>query len=106
MQAAKLAQRSVVQRLQSDRDAIDAGEPIAAEPTRFDTGGIGFERDLDIPRNLPVLRNSIKNCRNRGRLHEGWRAAAEKDRGDYPIGSARRRRRDLGRKSAHEALLI
>src|SRR5260370_25221774 len=48
MQTAKLPKRGIVQCLQADGDAIDAGEPVPAEATRFDTGWIAFERYLHI----------------------------------------------------------
>ena len=44
--AAEGAQVGVLQRLDAQRDAVDAGRGIAPEPGGLDAGGVGFERDF------------------------------------------------------------
>src|SRR5208283_1059009 len=53
-----------------------------AKPFPLDTGRIGFERDLRALRDRPEPRDRIENGADGRRLHQGWRAAAKKNRGN------------------------
>jgi hypothetical protein len=52
--AAELGEHTIVERLNAERDAVDAGGPVAAEAGGFDAGRIGFEADLDVGRDATV----------------------------------------------------
>ena len=104
--AAKLGQHAIVERLDAKRDAVDAGATITAEAGGFDAGRIGFEADLDVGRDAPVFCDRVEDRRQRGRLHQRRRAAAEEDRRNGSVRHPRRGRRDLGGKGAHEARLV
>ena len=104
--AAKLGEHAIVERLDAERDAVDAGGAVAAEAGGFDAGRIGFEADLDVGRDAPMFCNRVEDRRHRGRLHQRGRAAAEEDRRNGAVRHPRRGRRDLGGKRAHEARLV
>ena len=107
MQAAERAEVVVVQRLHAERDAVDAGGAIAAEALRLDAGRIGFERDLGVRRDRPVLRRSRRGSRrpSRGSISDGVPppkkmlddGAARRARGRG--ARSRARRRDVARLS-------
>ena len=106
MQAPQRLQRCIVQRLHAERHAIDAGGAITAKARRLDAGGVGLQRDFDVGRNAPMLADGIENGADRVRLHQRWRAAAEKDRRHFAAWRARRGGFDLACKGARKAFLI
>src|SRR3954447_20127197 len=106
MQASKRLQRRVVQRLYAERHAIDTGCAKTTKARGLDAGRIGFQRDLDVGRNAPMPADCIEDGADGVRLHQGWRAAAEKDRRYLTAGRARRRGLYLACKSARKALLV
>ena len=59
--AAKLGEHAIVERLDAERDAVDAGGAVAAEAGGFDAGRIGFEADLDVGRNAPMFCDRIED---------------------------------------------
>ena len=59
VQASELLQHGIVERLHAQRNAVDTGGAIAAEPRRFYARGIGLERDFDVWRDRPVLADTI-----------------------------------------------
>ena len=79
VQPAELLQRRIVERLHAERHAVDAGRAIAAKARRLDAGGIGFERDLDVGRDGPVLADGVEDRADGLGLHQRRRAAAEED---------------------------
>ena len=79
MQPTESVQIRVIQRLDAERDAIDAGSPIAAKAVRFYARRIGLERDLCSRLHGPVACDGIENGRHRRRRHQRRRAAAEED---------------------------
>ena len=106
VQSSERLQRSVVERLHAERDAVDAGCAIAAKPRCFHAGRIGLQRHLDIVGDAPMLADRIQDGADGLRLHQRRRAAAEKDRRDGSIRRARRRGFDLARKRARKSLLV
>src|SRR5271170_206942 len=75
--AAEEFERAVVERLDAERQPIDAGGGELAEARRLDRGRIGFERDLDVVSQAPVLGDAREHGRDGRGPHQGWRAAAE-----------------------------
>ena len=73
MGAAEEAQRRVVERLQAERDPVDAGRGEVGEARRLDRGGIGLERDLDVRARSPSARSaaSISAATVAGGISEG-----------------------------------
>jgi hypothetical protein len=70
--AAEEAQRLLVQRLEAERDSVDAGRGEIGEARGFDGGGVGLERDLDAGREAPVaLGRSISAATVSGGISEG-----------------------------------
>ena len=61
VQPPEFFQRRIVERLHAERDAIDAGRPIAAKARRLDAGGIGLKRDLDIGSDRPMLADGVED---------------------------------------------
>ncbi len=64
VQAPKLRESGVVERLHAQRNAIDARCAKAAEARCLHAGRIGLQRHFDIRRNTPVLADAIQD-----RLH-------------------------------------
>ena len=106
VQPSQRLQRSIVERLHAERDAVDAGCAIAAKPRCLDAGRIGLQRHFDIGGDAPMLADRIQDGADGLRLHQRRRAAAEKDRGDGSARRARRRGFDLARKGAHKSFLV
>ena len=63
MKAAEEAEVVVVERLDAERDAVDAGGAVAAETLGLDAGGIGLERDLGVRRDASSARRSRRGWR-------------------------------------------
>ena len=78
--AAERLQRRIVERLHAERKAVDARRAIAAKALRLGAAGIGFERDLGVGGDRPESRDRLEHRRDRRRLHQRRRAAAEEDR--------------------------
>src|ERR1700693_4497252 len=55
VQPPEKAELGIVQRLDAEGDAVDAGSAVAAEAFRLDARRIGFEGDLGVGRDAPVL---------------------------------------------------
>ena len=104
--AAEFLEHAIIERLHAERHAVDARRAIATKALGFNAGRIGFERDLDVGCDRPVLRDRVENGRNGRRLHQRRRAAAKEHRRDGAAGNALSGRRDLGRKGADIARLI
>ena len=106
VQPSQCLQRGVVQRLHAERHPVDAGCAIAAKPCRLDAGGVGFQRDFGAGRDAPMLCDRIQNGADGLRPHQGWRAAAQKNRGYFAARRARGGGFDLACKGTRESILI
>jgi hypothetical protein len=106
VQPAEEAEVRVVQRLDAERDAVDARRAVATEARRLDTRRIGLERDFRIVCDRPVLRHGLEDRAHRRRLHQRRRAAAEEDARDGAALRPVRGRLDLADEGGGEARLI
>ena len=106
VQAAEHAQVGIVQRLHAERNPVDAGRAIAAEATRLDAGRIGFQRDLGVGFNRPVIADRPEDRFDGRGLHQRGRAAAEEDGGDRASPGQRGAMRDFGAKRLDIAILV
>src|SRR4249919_453307 len=70
MQTAEFLERSVVEGLYAEGDAIDARCSETTKTICFHAGRIGFKRHLDIRRDTPVLSDAIQDRLHRRRLHQ------------------------------------
>ena len=96
----------VVQRLDPDRQPVDAGGAIAAEPLGFHAGRIGLERDLRVGRKPPDGCDGVDNALHRLRPHQRRRSPAEEDRGDRAARRKRAAMADLRPEGREIALLV
>ena len=87
MKAAECLEVWVVQRLDAERHAVDAGRAVALKARRLHAGGIGFQRDFGIGLDGPMAPDTVEDAADRGGFHERGRAATEEDRRH---GAARR----------------
>ena len=94
--AAQFGQRAFAQRLHAERDAVDAGGAVAAEAVGLDRGRVGFERDLGVRIDRPVLRRWRRGCAptERGSISEGVPPPKKIDCTVRP-GASSREMRDL-----------
>src|ERR1044071_10440683 len=69
-----------IESLRAERDAVDSGIAIAAEPAVLDGARIGFERHLDVRRELHERASGCEKTPDFVRCEQAWRAAAEKYR--------------------------
>ena len=104
--AAERLERGIVERLDAERDAVDAGGAVAAKARGFDAGRVGFQRHLDIGRDAPGLRDGIEDRADGcGCISDGVpppKKIVETVRPWYAL----RGRGDFGRKGAHEARFV
>ena len=82
MRAAEKAQSVVIQALNAERDAIDAGGAQIREGRRFDAGRIRLQRDLDVRIDSEARADAVDERGDRRRRREARRPAAEKDAAD------------------------
>ena len=94
------------ERLHADRDAIDAGGPVAGEVRRLDARRIGLERHLGIGGDRPQLCDPFEHASHGCGRHQRRRAAAEEDAGDFPARRARAEPGKLARQSVGECQFI
>jgi hypothetical protein len=87
--AAQGTKISVVQRLNADRYPVHARQPISGKSVRLDTPWIGFQRDLGVRRQIPMLTYRFDQCRHRCWLHQRRRPAAKEDALHAPRANAR-----------------
>ena len=106
VQPAEEFQVPVVQRLDAERHAVDAGRAIAAEARRLDARRIGLHGDLDAVRHMPVLRDAVEHGLDRCRIHQRRRAAAHEDAGDRLRAGHLAHLGHLGQEGGDEARLI
>src|SRR3546814_8756681 len=85
MGPAEEAERVVVQRLKTERHAVDARRSQIGEAGGFDGGGIGLQCDLDVRCEAPVPLRCFDQTGDGFRRHERGRAAAEEDRADLSV---------------------
>src|SRR5690606_31336797 len=78
MEAAQKPQLVISQRLDTQRQPVDARGAIALEARRVSGARIGFQRDLRPVGNMPMPCDGIQQRPDRTCLHQGRRAAAEK----------------------------
>ena len=72
MGAAEEGERFVVETLQTEREAVDAGRREVGEARRLDRIGVGFERDLDVLGRRPMPRAaSIRAATVAGSISDG-----------------------------------
>ncbi len=85
--AAEAAERRIVERLDAERQPVDAGRLEAHETCGLNRGRVGFQGHLEIGRQLKRLRRGLENRGAGLGRHQGRRAAAEEDRGQpRPLG--------------------
>ena len=106
VQTAQCFQGRIVQRLHAERHTIHTRRAITLEPRRFHTGRIGFQCNFDVGRDGPMLGDGIEDRADGLRLHQRWRAAAQKDRRDLAARSALRRGFDLALEGAGKAEFV
>ena len=94
--AAERLQALIVERLNPERQAIDAGVAVAREVLGLDARGIGFERDLRIGCDVPMLGDGVDDCGDARRPHQRRRSPAEEDARHAPPRSKRGEMRKLG----------
>ena len=96
MRPTEKMQRSIVERLNTKRYAIDACAREIGEARGFNRGRIGFERDLDIGRKAPKPLRRLDQRGDGGGRHQRRRAAAEEDRAERPARCQRGFMRQVG----------
>ena len=96
----------VAQRLHAERHAIDTRRAIAAKAGRLDAARVGLERDLGAGLDAPQRRDLIEDRRDRLRLHQRRRAAAEEDAGNDARPGALRRVPQLAQEGGTKARLV
>ncbi len=99
-------ERAIVERLDAERDAVDAGVRQCGEIRRLHRGRIGFQRDFEIGGIRPVMGDAFDQGRDSGRRHERGRAAAEEDAVEPPPGCRLRIVIELRQQCTAPALLV
>ena len=106
MLAAEVLEVDIVQRLDPERNPIDARAFEAAKARGLDAGGIGLQRNLDIRGEAPMFGDGVEYRRDGGGQHQRRRAAAEK----HGVHHAARRQGgamgDFRAKGFDEAILV
>ena len=106
VQPAEEAKVRVVQRLDAERDAVDAGGAVAAEALRLDARRVGFERDLGVRRDRPVPGDRVEDAPTvAGSISDGV-PPPRKMLDTVRPGRAVRRRRDLAGEGLRIARLV
>ena len=93
METAECAQIGVVHRLNAERNAIDAGGAIPAQPLCLDTCRVRFEGDFNGIMDWPKPRDDVEDRTDGRGLHQRRRAAPEKNTANGPPRSHCRLRR-------------
>ena len=106
MQSAEKAQVGIVQCLDPERNAVDAGSPVAVKAGRLDAGGVGLHRDLDTLRHVPVGGDPIEDGADRRGIHQRGCATAHENAGDRLRSGECPDGFQLGEKGGDEAVLI
>ena len=104
--AAEEGEAGVVEALQAEADAVDAGAGEVGEARGLGAVGIGLERDLDVVGGAPmVARGGDDRFDRRGR-HQRRRAAAEEDRGQAVVGEEGGFMRQVGEQGVAPRVLV
>ena len=94
--AAECLQVVVVEALDAERQAIDAGGAEAGEFLRFDRARVGFQRDFGVRRQHRQRPEGGEQFVDGGRRQQAGRAAAEEDADHRPAPDQRQRRLQVG----------
>src|SRR5690606_25338845 len=94
------------QRLNAERDAVDACGAVSAESLRLDRGGVRFQRHLDTVGDGPAGRDRVEDGADRLGLHQGRRAAADENGRYRARAGAAAHGGDLSGEGCGEALLV
>ena len=100
--AAERLQALIVERLNAERQAIDAGCAVAREVLGLDARGIGFERDLRIGCDVPMLGDGVDDGGDARGPHQRRRSATEEDARHAPPRRKRGEMRKLGKIGGEE----
>ena len=106
VQPAEEFEVAIIERLDPERDAVDACRAVAPEPLGLDRGGVRLQRHLGVGRDRPVGRDGIEDARHGRRLHQRWRAPADEDAGHRARSGPVAHRRDFALEGGGEAMLV
>ena len=84
VRTAEEGERAIVEGLDAEGKAPDAGRAVVGEAPRVVRVRIGFEGDLDIGRDRPQHRHAVEDGDDRRWGHEGGRPATEIDAPNLP----------------------
>ena len=78
--AADALERSIVETLHAETDAVDAGTTVIRKRPMLDRAGIGFLRDLDARREIQPRADAVQDARDSVRREQARCAPTEKNR--------------------------
>ena len=104
--AAERPKVGVGERLNADREPVDAGVAVAAKTPGFDAGRVGLQRHLGLRLDPPVRRDRVEDAADGLRAHQRGRAAAEEDRANDPPRRERRPMSDFGPEGREKPALV